>query len=296
MAATTITGQEALFAIAEELGEKRSEYIGNVVSAVNTMRGISLGHSTSFVYGLARVIGKGIRQITAYDDALQKVTVATAFSPVAVAGDYMEVILWDAEKRANCFAAINEAIRLSWPYWYQETTVLAAASTITLAAATENYNLPTTCDGLIAVGIQPASTEPVRWIPPSNKLTGQVYYRVEGSPGALVIRFEPRFNRQGGINQYYDTQKLCTWYATREPVLTAETSTGGTTQLPSEYFSTVGAEIYRRRWIGAKPDAGDERAQPLLQEVARQTLLKLGYGKRPINALMDELTPKVEEE
>ena len=276
------------------MGEKRSEYISAVNSTVNTVRGISLGHSTTFLYGLARIQGKGIRQVTAYDDSLQTVTVASAFSAVAAAGDVLEIIFWDAEKRANAFAAINEAIRLSWPYWYRETTVLASASAITLATATDNYNLPTDCDGLIAVGIQ-MTNENVRWIPPVNKLTGQEYYRSEGSPGAPLVRFYPRFNREGGLNQYYTGQKLCTWYATREPVMTAETGASGTTQLPTEYFSTVAAEIYRRRWVGSKMDAGDERALPLLQTVAQQTLQKLGYGKRPVNALMEELTPAVEE-
>lgn len=291
MAATTITGQQALFAVAEELGEVRSEYITSVTTAdtVVVARGISLGQTTSFKYALAQVLNKGIRQVTAYDDTIQKITVASDFSSALAAGDVIQLCWWDGDKRNKAWAAINEAIRISWPFWYRETVVNASSSAITLSSSTESYALPTDCDGLIAVGIQTSSSEQISWIFPKDSDTdGRTFYRVEGSPGALTVRFYPRFNRDGAFNVVYNSQKLCTWYAAREPVMTAESSTGGTTQLPAEYFASVGAEIYRRRLIGTRPDGGDERVFPSLQQVAQAELQRLGYGKRPINALADE--------
>lgn len=294
MSATTITGQEALFAIAEEVGEIRSEYINEVITdnTVFRARGISLGQSTSFKYALARIPNRGIRQVTAYDDGRQAVTVASNFTSGTAAGEMLEVIFWEAKKRQMAFNAVNEAIRLSWPFWYQEVIVDAAASAITLDDEDDEYDLPTACDGLIAVGIQPATTQPIRWYPPFNQETGQTYYVVEGSPGAYVIRFAPKFNRFGAFNVMNDGLKLCTWYATKEPALTTE---AGTTQLPKEYFSSVGAEIYRRRMIGSNQPDGDEKVFQSLQELARNELQRLGYGKRPINALMDQFKAAEEE-
>jgi hypothetical protein len=360
MAEDTITGREALFAIGEEVGSVRSEYLSSAASTTSlVVLGISLGQTTTFKYALARVLGKGIRQVTAYNDASQTLTIDSALSTAGVAGEIVDVLGWNGTERGRALWAANEAIRMSWPFFYRERvtgtnltgtvaktlgsavlagtgtsfttelvvgdiisvpgtsaeikavtvitsdTSLTVASTyantasaqtaslvsnITLAAATDSYTLPASCDGLLAIGLQPDTAKPIYWVPPQNLDTGQEYWRMEGAPGAYRIRFLDRFNREGGLHEYYTTQVLALWYAVKEPALTAETGVGGVTMLPSEYFSTVAAEIYRRRVIGQKPDGGDERTFMSLQQMAQLELQRLGIGKRPPSALVSAIT------
>lgn len=284
MAANTVTGQQILFKVSADVNEMLSDYITTVNSQTSLrVNGISQDPHNTLKYALARIAGGGIKQITAWNHANQTMTLAGTFGVTAVDGMLLDVAGHDGKKRALIFDSINEAIRAAYPFWYQETVVNAAASAITLAAGTNSYALPTDVSALIAIGIQPASTDPIQWFKVGEP--GMDFFAVEGQEGAYTIRFFPRFTRNGSFADEYTTQKLCTWYATKEPELDDESDT---TQLPMDYFS-VAAEAYLRRSLrGSEPDKlqQDVLAQQNLREVARNTLGRLGLGKEPPNPIV----------
>ena len=119
--ASTITLTECLVKLANDVGETRSAFINNVSSqTVFDVFGISLGQTTSFKYGLATILGKGTRQITAYNDAGQRITVVSSFDSTVSAGELVQVCWWDAAKTTLAINAVNQAIRDSYPHYYRQ--------------------------------------------------------------------------------------------------------------------------------------------------------------------------------
>lgn len=209
--------------------------------------------------------------VTDYDASDREFTVGSGLS-IAV-GDYLEFCWWDPDERALAVNAMQEAIRFSWDWWHREVVVEASASSITLAAGDDDYDLPAACDALIEIGV---GADPIHWIPPVER-DGRVNYRVEGQPGALVLRMEARFSREGTIADVWTTQKLALHYRSREPEIT-ET---GDTQLPLGYFA-VASWFYARNLLGTQDERGLQRSSfqlPQLQQAAQMELNKLGIGK-----------------
>lgn len=286
MAANTITGEQILFKIARDAREIRSTFIHTVTSqTVLICRGFGLGANDTLKYALAHVFDKGYRQITVWNAATETLTLASGFGSNVAAGEVIQVAWWDATMRALAVHAINEAIRASYPYWYQETIVDQSAATLTLAAGTYSYALPAAVDALLAIGIQPTSSDDIFWIPaqeqdPFGK--PKENYRVEGQAGAFTLRVMPRYNREGAIADVWSGKKICLHYATREPEITAET---GTTQLPLDYFK-VATDVYLRNKLN-DPN-GLEANIALTKEAAREAIAKLGIGKRPPSLLVQQ--------
>ena len=288
MAENAISGEDILFKIAEEVGELR----GRQVTTANTTTSFtcaSVTEADSFKYARARVLGKGKSAVSANTSG-GVFTVSPAFSSAPAAGDVLELCWQQENKRGLALAAMNEAIRAAYPYWYRETVVDQSAATLTLASNTDRYALPTAIDALIAVGIQTSANVPIKWQTAVDKKTKERIYTVEGQAGAYYIRFHPTFLRGLGYHEVNTGKKLCLWYATREPELTALTS--ATCQLPLDYF-IVAAEIYRRRELNPGRTSPSQLqaasiALPQIQQVAQMELQRLGIGKRPPNKLLDE--------
>jgi hypothetical protein len=277
--ANTITGQEILFKMAADCGEVTSEFITAVTSqTVLICRGLGRDLHNTYKYALARVLGKGIRQITAWDEATQTLTLESSFSPDVETGEVIQVAWWNAAARNIAVHAINEAIRAAYPYWYREVIVNQGASTLTLATNDYEYDLPVAIDALLAIGIQPTANDNIQWIVARDG--ERENYRVEGQAGAYVLRLLPRYSREGAIADVYDGKKICLHYATREPELTAE---DGTTQLPLDYFK-LATSVYLRNKLNV-PEALSANVA-LSKEEAAEAIAKLGIGKRPPSLLV----------
>lgn len=125
--ANTTTGQQAFFKVAEDVGLIHSAFIRTVGSQTSlTCTGLSLGENQTFAYGLARVFGKGIRQITAYREADDLVTLASAFDSNVAVGEPLEVAFFDPIQYQLVYNAVNEAIRTSYPTYYREVKTRTA--------------------------------------------------------------------------------------------------------------------------------------------------------------------------
>lgn len=136
--ATTITGQQALFQIAEDVGELHAAFI-KTVNSQTSLKCIGIQQFTeqTFSYALARVFGKGIRQITAYSPADETVTLASSFDSNVSAGELIEVVFYDPIRYATAISSINSAIRDSFPYFYREIkTRSALTGTVAIAGST----------------------------------------------------------------------------------------------------------------------------------------------------------------
>lgn len=288
MAADAIAGQEILFKLAEEAGELRSRRV-TTANTTTSFTCANVDEADAFKYARARVLGKGF-SVVSTNTALGVFTVSPAFSSAPAAGDVLQ-LCWQNENKAGlAIAAMNEAIRAAYPYWYRETIVDQAVATLTLSASTDVYTLPTDIDALIAVGIQPASTNPIVWQTSIDKATRKRVFTVEGQQGAYALRFHADYLRGMGYHDIYAGKKLCLWYATREPELTDLTTAG--CQLPTDYF-IVAAEIYRRRELNPGRMSQSQMqaasiALPQIQAMAQAELQRLGIGKRPPNKLLDE--------
>ena len=143
--ARVTTGVEAMFKVAEDVGLIHAAVI-NVVSSQTSLKctGMSLGENRTFTYGYARVLGKGIRQITSYNEAQDLVGLASAFDSNVAAGEVVEVAFFEPIHYAMIIASVNDAVRTSYPYYYRETltrdtltgTVSCAASTAVTGTST----------------------------------------------------------------------------------------------------------------------------------------------------------------
>ncbi len=298
MAANTITGQEILFKIAQDCGEIASEFISSVTSqTVLVCRGLGQDEHATFKYGLARVVGKGIRQITAWNHATDTLTLSGAFDSNVAAGEVIQAAWADASRRNLAFAAINEAIRQSWDWWQRDTEVDRGAATITLTSGTHTYSLPSGVGKLLKVGIQPATTDPIYWFDPF-----EAKWDVYGQEGAFTLAFRPGFAGTGaGYAQWssrvrlggsagsfadaFTGEPLCLKYFGREPELTAET---GTTQLPLDYF-TLASVLYLQARLKGMTDANEIALArillPQLMAQAEQAKSRLALTKpRPQQA------------
>lgn len=284
MAATTCTGQDILLAIAENVGELKGAFVTTANNTTNfTCSSITVAAST-YLYATCRVLGKGNSVISA-QTAAGVITVSTAFSSAPAAGDVFQWAWYTGNKVSDAIVAMNESIRYSWPFWYRETIVDRSSATITLAADTNSYSLPTACDGLLAIGIQPANNDPIEWLEWGDE--SQPYWRVEGEPGAYTLRFTTRFTREGGIHEVYAGQSLCLHYATREPVLTDLTTSS--CRLPLDYF-WVAAQLYQIRNLANASRTELSTANvaiPQAQQMAALRLQSLGIGKQPPNRVMN---------
>lgn len=288
MAENAIKGEEILFKIAEEVGELR----GRQVTTANTTTSFtcaSVTEADAFKYARARILGKGISSVSTNSSG-GVFTVSPAFDSAPQVGDVLQLCWQQENKRALALAAMNEAIRAAYPYWYRETIHDQATATNTLAANTDRYALPATADALIAVGIQSSASMPIRWYTAVDKKTRERIFTVEGQAGAYYIRFHPTFLRGLGLHEVYAGKKLCLWFATREAELS--NLAGATCQLPLDYF-IVAAEIYRRRELNPGRTSQSQLpaasvALPQIQQVAQMELQRLGIGKRPPNKLLDE--------
>lgn len=286
MAANTVSAQDILFYIAHSNDKTISEFVSTGGSTtVVSARGIRRDPHIDYTYALARVAGKGIRSISAWDPSSEQITVGSAFSSIVNAGEVIEIAGWDARERRLMFNCANIAIRAAFPFWWRETVVEAAASTLALLANTNSYSLPTDVSALLEIGVQANANSPVRWLGKVSEAPG--WFFVEGQEGAFTIRFAPRYSREGGFHQVYAGKNLCTKYAVREAELTDESST---TQLPLAYF-VVASAAFKMLYLGEDPEEAEPQARAsldmqqyaLLAQMAQTELQKLMIAKVPPN-------------
>lgn len=273
MAAITVNGRAILFKLAHDLSEMKAARVTAKTSDTQFVCGLlSETADDTYNYGLMREQGSATYvQITDYVGSTKTFTVSSGLS--VTVGDLMEFCWWNADKFAAALDAINEAIRFSWDYWYREVIIEAASSGITLAAGDDDYDLPAACDVLMEIGV---GANPITWIPPVEP-SGRVNYRVEGEPGALVLRVAERYSREGTLADLHTGKELALHYRTREP----EIAEIGDTRLPLAYF-TVAAWLYARRALNDASRLDLQTASvniPQLQQAAHAELEKLGIGR-----------------
>ncbi len=275
MAANTVTGQAILFKVARDVGALKAAWITSKTD-VDTFACAGLTEDSDDFYNRALIRRQGGSTYATVNDYTGSTKTFDVSADLSISvGDLVEFCWWNPDERSAAFAAINEAIRAAFPFWYREV-VTEAASGITLAAGDDDYDLPAACDALMAVGV---GADPILWIP-AVEPDGRENYRVEGQPGAFVLRLARRYSRVGSIADEYDTQNLALHYATKEPELTSET---GQTQLPLDYF-TIASSIYVRQGLNdaSRLDLVVQNVNlPQIQLAAEQALQKLGIIKRP---------------
>ncbi len=269
MAANTITGQQILFKIARDVGEIKNAWITTVTSnttfVCSSLIDSSAGAATLYQNALGRDLNVAttIATVTSYTGSTATFVVSPALSPVV--GDRFQFCWWNADKRGMAFDAINEAIRLSWSVWNQQTIIDRSTATITLAAGTHSYALPSGVGTLLRVGVQPTTVDPISWFEPLT------VWSVEGQEGALTLRFQPNFASMlpllpawtskirmnmgigGTFADAYSGQLLCLEYVVREQPLANES---GTTQLPLDYFWEA-SRIYIEELLTKSPSQQD---------------------------------------
>lgn len=270
MTASTTSIQEILFYLADELDEIRDARVTSPVVGAALVTDLTDGTESVYVGGLAKIEGKGVRAVSAYAGSTKTLTLASAFSPVAVQGDYVQLAWWKSRKRGRAFRAVQDLIRFSYPAWYRD---VQEESEITIQSGTYAYTLPAACLELFAVGIADSAGR-VRWTAPRN------IWRVRGEPGALELDF--RTSRRGtAFPDLHAGEKLWLHYGTAEPVPSSETDT---TEIPLIYFRAAPA-LYDRRLLRTGTDSDLRRANvalPQAQALAQETFaaMKL-YKERP---------------
>lgn len=208
----------------------------------------------------------------------------TLFLTELVPGDNISVPGTATEVREVATITSNTALTVTSAFANSATGQTATfTSGITTAAGTYRYALPTSCDALLAIGVQ-SGTEPVEWFDWGDETAPA--WQVEGQRGAYFLRFNPRFSREGALPDRYATT-LILHYATREPELTDLTTS--TCQLPKDYFSVAStAYAMRNLQTASRVDLVTANvAVPLLQEQAKIAVQSLGIGKRPPNRVLN---------
>jgi hypothetical protein len=114
------------------------------------------------------------RPVSDFVQSTGTVTVSPAFSAAVAAGDTYEIL---PERRAVIERAINAAIREAGTRWWVPST---DTSTITLAANTYSYSLPTDVVYIVDILYRSASDDPWESIETSN-------WYVAGAPGAQTL-------------------------------------------------------------------------------------------------------------
>lgn len=223
MAATTTTCKDILFKVARDAGETVSEFVTSASSTtVFVARGILRDPHTSYKTALTNITGKGIRTVTAWDPQAEQLTVNSAFDTAVAANDLVELMGWDATRRGQMFAAINEAIRQSWGKFGRE---VMGSTSITLEGETASYALPTDVGELWRVGfLNDDGTYDWR--------AERDLWRLTGNAGAYSIHFLN--NGATFMPSAYEGETLYAWYLSAEPEIDAETDT---TYLPMDWFN-----------------------------------------------------------
>lgn len=274
MPANTNNGRKILFEMAIALSEMKSARVSARTSDTSFTCGLlTEDEDDVYNYGLMRVAdGTTYVQITDYVGATKVFTVGSGLT-IAV-GSLVEFCWWNADKFSAALGAMKAAVRLSWDYFFREVLVEAASSGVTLAAGDDDYDIPAACDVLLEIGI---GANPIMWIPPVDP-SGRQNYRVEGQPGALVLRTAERYSREGTLADLHSGKNIAWHYRTREPELT-ET---GDTQLDLQYMRALGAWAYA---LAALNDASQfdlpnvSLLLPQLQQTAEAEMKRLGIGR-----------------
>lgn len=296
MAANETPIHWVLMWMARELGEYKTE---RVTAANNTTPAtVTIGNSTEtqndiYTGGLAEVRGRGVRTVTKYNSQTKVLTLLTPFNSLPAVNDRITLAWWQADLYDLAFDAVKAAIFAAWPYWYRE--VVTTATGLMLTPGNYSYPLPTMCDALIAVGVQPSSSEAIEWIGPGDPAKQQRIWHVDGEPGAFNVRFYPRLNRDGSFVDANAGATLALWYATKEPVPSVDKET---TRLPLDYF-TVASSLYRTReslgQIGDQDLSRYSLLLPQIQQMAQAALQRLQIAKVPPSMLttVDLVRPEI---
>lgn len=283
MPANTVTVKDILFEIAHLTGMVRAEFVSTVVSpTVLTLNGISNEPREMFKGAYARVPNKGVRKITDFDYAAQRITIESQFTGGVTADEVVEICSWLGMDRAVALGAIQDAIRESYPSWYREVVIDRNTSVDSLGVAwtpinvnrdIDTYALPADAMELGRVGIQRAATDEPMWFDPLN------IWRVTGQPGDKKVRFL-RSRRFDFVDQFHG-EVLCFHYAAREPVPATETDS---TQLPMEFFRYA-AYLFAMRRLLMSPDADLQKLmlQQFQEKGANIALAELMHQHSPVN-------------
>ena len=293
MAANTVGVQHAMAQIAHNCGDLLTEVITSYASDTSFVCG-RLAETTddTYNYGLMRKLGGSTyATISDYVGSTKTFTLAgSGIATLSAAGDIVQWFGFNMQKRGALFEAVNAAIRDARGTFYREVRDTRAGASITLAAGTNVYALPTTLGKLLQVGIQTATTEGIVWYDPHN------IYRVYGQEGAYSIEFMPNYHgtqyaawssrvhlaaaqSYGTFADAFSAQPLLLRYLTFEPEVTGESDT---TQLPLNYLGWVGANYYSQ-WLLANGSDDDRRVLnvhlPQIQANAARAMSQLSLTK-----------------
>lgn len=284
MAVLTCSGREILTRLGAEMGETRGFRIVTGGSSISA----SLAFPTSttdneYRWAFAKYLGKGLSQLISHN-SVGLASFSPAFSGNALAGEVLGLTLWNANKLQAGLEALNDFIYACFPYWYREVrldanyttdSLGATPATITLAADTDEYALPTDLVVLSRVGIQPSVDN--TW---TNEFPPMDLWRVLGEEGAFRIKFYN--NGRYYIPSVFAGEDLCLHYMAREPQLTDLTTSA--CRIPLDAFAGA-AEMIKRRWL-FRDSRGDQAienvALPQLQMAARAALARVGAVKQSL--------------
>jgi hypothetical protein len=294
MAATTITMNEILAAMARVCGELLGGIVTTASSATSmACAGIAETSDDAYNGGIAWELGGAVfANITDYTGSTRTFTLASPGLVSIATGDRL-AWAWDDDKYTQAFEAANSAIFESRDQWWRDVKQTRATATdITLASGDHSYDLPAACLRLIAIGIQPTTTNSARWYE-----LNEVGATVVGQPGAFTLDFGPyggagmpAWSDQAQVAPRFGYESFADAWA-NEPLLlhyetweTAMTSGSGTTQLPLDYMMWVGAEKYIQGRLAGASD--NERAQlnlllPQIQTEALKARGRLKFIKGP---------------
>ena len=294
MAATTSTASEILAGMARVCGELYSGIVTTATSATSmACAGIAETSDDAYNGGIAWELGGSVfANISDYTGSSKTFTLTSPGLTSIAAADRL-VWAWTADKYAQAFEAMNAAIFESRDQWWRDVKQTRATATdITLASGDHSYDLPAACLRLIAIGIQPTTTNSARWYDPF-----EANATVVGQPGAFTLDFGPysgagmpAWSSRVQIPPRYGYESFADAWA-NEPLLlhyetweTAFTAGSSTTQLPLDYMIWVSAEKYMQgRLAGA---SANERAQlnmqlPQVQSEAAKARGRLKLIKNP---------------
>lgn len=291
MPETAVSGWDIMLRAAEEMGKLKTCRI----TAVSTTARVECGSQAAttlntFQYGIARVSGKGTRQILTQGNdyaapvsAGGKFVLSSALSQIAVVGEVLELAFWNENEYGAAVRAVHAMVNNSPPYWYRDVRLDLNHSTIsdgtsytllTFDQDTDEYATPSDAARIVAVGVQADTSHEVDWI------ARQDLWDCVGQEGALKLKFY-----RGAAGHYLPRDKngqtICLHYAAREPALTADLSLA-TCQIPLQLAGTVTANLYKRRhlFLDSRGElAQDQVGIPQLQAAAAEAWGSVEYVK-----------------
>jgi hypothetical protein len=308
MPANTISGDAAMFAIANHCGDVQYARVTSVTTPATVFTcteatgGQNLAQTTNdvFNYGSIRLLGGSVyARIDDYVGSTRTFTLNGAGLVGIAAGNQVQFTGFNAQQYGLLFAAVNETIRESWGDFYVETMTDRADAVLTLASGTNEYSLPAACAKLLRIGIQRTTRTGIEWFDPMQ------IWRVSGEEGAYTLNFLPGFAgpttpawssrvRQPGtvsgtFADAFANEPLCLHYIGREAELT---STGGTTKLPLNYVEWVGAEKYLLSRLAVASDEEKRSLNILLPQIqakaaAAKAQLRLTKKRLPSTVELD---------